>query len=326
MKILITGAKGMLAQAVRERFLRDAEGEENELILTDVVPGEIQVSRGETIEEIATIGLDITDFEAVKRVVSEVRPELIINCAAYTNVDAAELDKELAEKINADGPANLAKMAREANAVLVHISTDYVFGGAKPVTEQYSEDDPKEPKSVYGITKLHGEEKIAENTERFYIFRTAWLYGQGHNFVRTMLKAGRSNNEVTVVNDQHGSPTYAEDLADIICQAVSKNIPFGIYNATNLGFTTWAEFTEEIYRQAGVPCKVIGVSSEEYEDQAMTRAAKEGKEYRVAPRPKNSQMSKQKLLDTGVVIREWDEALAEYLKDEQRAADAVLDN
>ncbi len=316
MKILITGAKGMLAQAVRERFLRDAEGAENELVLTDVAPGEIEVSRGETVEKLATIGLDITDLKAVSRVISEVRPEVIINCAAYTNVDAAELNAELAEKINADGPANLAKMAKEAGAVLVHISTDYVFGGIKPVTEEYSEDDPKEPQSVYGITKLHGEEKIAENTDRFYIFRTAWLYGQGKNFVRTMLSVAEGRDEVTVVNDQHGSPTYAEDLADIIYQAVYKNIPFGIYNATNLGFTTWAEFTEEIYRQAGVNCKVVGVSSEEYEQQAMARAAEKGEEYKVAPRPKNSQMSKQKLADAGIAIRHWSPALAEYLRRE----------
>lgn len=306
----------MLAQAVRERFLRDADGAENELVLTDVVPGEIEIPRGETVEKIATIGLDITDAEAVSRVVSEVQPQLIINCAAYTNVDAAETHAELAEKINADGPGNLAKIAREANAVLVHISTDYVFGGAKPVAEEYSEDDPKEPQSVYGITKLHGEEQIVKNCERYYIFRTAWLYGEGRNFVRTMLSAGHSREEVTVVNDQHGSPTYAVDLADIIYQAVYKNIPHGIYNATNLGFTTWAEFTEEIYRQAGVSCKVVGISSEEYEKQAMARAAEKGEEYKVAPRPKNSQVSKQKLLDAGVVIREWNEALNEYLKRE----------
>ena len=216
----------------------------------------------------------------------------------------------------------------------MHISTDYVFGGDRPTDIRdprsvYYEYCETNPRSVYGETKRGGEEAIEfqmGEDGKYYIFRTAWLYGQGRNFVRTMLKAGRLNDEVTVVNDQHGSPTYAEDLADIIYQAVFKNIPFGIYNATNLGFTTWAEFTEEIYRQAGVSCKVIGVSSEEYEEQAMARAAKEGKEYRVAPRPKNSQMSKQKLLDAGVVIREWDEALAEYLKDEQRAADAVLDN
>ena len=142
MKILITGAKGMLAQAVRERFLRDAEGKENELILTDVAPGEIEVVRGETVEKLTTIGLDITDSVAVDKMVDGKKPELIINCAAYTDVDKAEIDSELARKINTNGPGYLAIAAKRNDAILVHISTDYVFGGDRPT-------DIRDPRSVY---------------------------------------------------------------------------------------------------------------------------------------------------------------------------------
>lgn len=281
----------MLAQAVRSRFLKDAAGDENELILTDVAD------------------LDITDVVAVSEKIAEIKPELIINCAAYTNVDGAETQQELAEKINADGPGNLAKAAAATGAILVHISTDYVFGGKKPVTEGYVEDDEKQPETAYGITKLHGEEQIEENCTKYYIFRTAWLYGEGPNFVRTMLSLGKNRSEISVVNDQWGSPTYTEDLANMIYEIVDKKTPYGVYHATDEGFTTWADFTKEIFRQAGVGCKVNGVSSEKYEKIA-------GKT--VAPRPKNSKMSKQKLIDAGVKIRSWKEALNDYLKKEAK--------
>ena len=154
MKILITGANGMLAKSVREKL---SEG--NELICTDVNE------------------LDITDESAVLKKVEEIKPEYIINCAAYTAVDKAETAGEIVEKINADGPGNLAKAAKENNCVLVHVSTDYVFGGDLDTEKDYKEDDPKEPVTAYGITKLHGEEQIQNNTDKYYIFRTAWLYG-----------------------------------------------------------------------------------------------------------------------------------------------------
>lgn len=295
MKILITGAKGMLAQAVCEKFKQG-----NELILTD------------------SAELDITDLEAVMTAMNEYQPELVINCAAYTNVDGAETNEGVAFKVNATGPENLAKGAEKVGATLVHVSTDYVFGGAKDISEEYLEDDAKAPETAYGRTKLAGEEEIVDNCSKYYIFRTAWLYGLGgKNFVKTMLGAGKTNPEVTVVNDQHGSPTYTEDLTEIIYEAVTKKIPYGIYNSTNLGNTTWAEFTEEIYRQAGVDCKVTGISSEEYEKKAEEKAKAEGIERKVAPRPKNSQMSKQKLIDAGVTVRPWQEALADYLKKEE---------
>ena len=215
MKILITGANGMLAKAVRKEF------ESEELILTDVAE------------------LDITNLEKVQEFVKNTKPDLIINCAAYTAVDKAEEQEELAYNINAIGPRNLAFASKENNAVLVHISTDYVFGGDKQTSEDYSEDDEKNPQAVYGTTKLEGERFIEENCSKYYIFRTAWLYGEGNNFVRTMIELSKSHDEVSVVNDQHGSPTYSVDLANIIHQAMEKRIPYGIYNATNLGYTTW---------------------------------------------------------------------------------------
>ena len=283
MKILITGANGMLAKSVRKRL------EGNELICTDVAD------------------LDITDEEAVLKKVSEIKPEYIINCAAYTAVDKAETAGEIVEKINADGPRNLAKAAKKNECVLVHVSTDYVFGGDLDVEKDYKEDDPKNPVTAYGITKLHGEEAIEENTDKYYIFRTAWLYGDGNNFVRTMLKLGEEKDELNVVSDQHGSPTYAEDLANFIGEAIEKKIPYGIYNATNEGYTTWYDFTKAIFEYAGIVCRVNPVTTEEYIKMMKVTQAK---------RPKNSQMTKEKLKAQGIEVPEWEDALKRYLKAE----------
>ena len=283
MKILITGANGMLAKSVKERL------EGNELICTDVAE------------------LDITNEENVLKKVSEIKPEYIINCAAFTAVDKAETAGKIVEKINADGPRNLAKAAKENDCVLVHISTDYVFGGDLDVEKDYKEDDPKSPVTAYGITKLHGEEAIKENTDKYYIFRTAWLYGDGNNFVRTMLKLGETKDELNVVSDQHGSPTYAEDLANFIGEAIEKKIPYGIYHATNEGFTTWYDFTKAIFEYAGIICQVNPVTTEKYIEMMKITQAK---------RPKNSQMSKEKLKAQGIEVPEWEDGLKRYLKEE----------
>ena len=279
MKILITGANGVLAKAVKEEL------KENELVCTDV-------------EE-----LDITNLDAVRLYTKKVKPDYIINCAAYAAVDKAEEQEELVYKINAIGPKNLAIATQENNAVLVHISTDYVFGGDKDASKDYNEDDEKNPQAVYGKTKLAGEKFIEKNCKKFYIFRTAWLYGEGHNFVRTMINLSKEHDEVKVVNDQHGSPTYAVDLASIIHQAMEKQIPFGVYNPTNMGYTTWYDFTKMIYDLEGINCKVIPVTSEEFKS--------------AAKRPKNSQMSKSKLLKYGIKIPTYEDALKRYLKIEQ---------
>lgn len=278
MKILITGANGMLAKAVRNEL------KDEELILTDVAE------------------LDITNIDAVRKFVNEVQPQYIINCAAYTAVDKAEEQLELARKVNALGPKNLAIVANEEDATLIHISTDYVFGGAKSVEEDYTEMEEKNPESVYGITKLEGENAITDSTFKYYIFRTAWLYGDGNNFVRTMLKLGKEKEEINVVSDQHGSPTYAVDLASIIHQVIEKQLPYGIYHATNLGYTTWYEFTKQIFEKANISCKVNPVTSEEFAS--------------AAKRPKNSKLSKEKILKAGIEIPTYEDALDRYLKEE----------
>ncbi len=286
MKILITGANGMLAKEVREKFEK-----ENELICTDVAD------------------LDITNEEAVEKFVEETKPEYIINCAAFTAVDKAETAGEIVEKINGDGPANLAKAAKKVGAKLVHISTDYVFGGDLDVSKDYQEDDEKAPVTAYGITKLHGEEGIEKNMDEYYIFRTAWLYGiGGNNFVKTMTKLGSSRDEINVVADQHGSPTYAKDLTEIIYQAIEKKIPYGVYHATNQGYTTWYDFTKAILEKQNIQCKVNPETTEEYIEMMKITQAK---------RPFNSQLSKSKLLAQGIEVPNWENGLDRYLEEER---------
>ena len=277
MKILITGANGMLAKAVIDELKNE------ELILTDVSD------------------LNITNLENVRKFVRVNKPEYIINCAAYTAVDQAEEQKELARKVNAEGPKNLAIVSKEESSILIHISTDYVFGGDKDVNEVYTEEEEKKPVTVYGITKLEGENNITDRCSKYYIFRTAWLYGDGDNFVRTMLKLGQEKEQVNVVSDQHGSPTYSVDLANIIHQAIQKKIPYGIYHTTNLGYTTWYDFTKLIFEKANINCKVNPVTSEEFS--------------RPAKRPLNSQLSKDKILKQGINIPNYEDALDRYLNE-----------
>lgn len=276
MKILITGAKGMLAKAVIDQFK-----DNNELILTDVSE------------------LDITDENNTNEFITRIKPEYIINCAAYTAVDKAEEDIELAKKVNSIGPKNLAIAAKKNDAILIHISTDYVFNGELDISKSYIEDDEIAPVTVYGKTKAEGEKNIIENCDKYYILRTAWLYGDGNNFVRTMIKLGKEKEEINVVTDQHGSPTYTVDLASIISQVIEKKLPYGIYHSTNEGFTTWYDFTKKIYEIANINCKVNPVTSEEF--------------IRPAKRPKNSKMSKSKLLENGVIIPKYENALERYL-------------
>lgn len=285
MKILITGANGMLAKEVKEKF---ATG--NEIITTDVAE------------------LDITDEKAVFDFINNLKPDYIINCAAFTAVDKAEECYDLADKINGDGPTNLAKAAKLVGAKLIHVSTDYVFGGDLDISKYYKEDDKKEPVTVYGKTKLHGEQGIEENMEEYYIFRTAWLYGiGGNNFVKTMTKLGTERDEINVVSDQHGSPTYTKDLTEIIYQAIEKKIPYGVYHATNQGYTTWYDFTKEILKEQGIECKVNPVTTERYIEMMKITQAK---------RPFNSQLSKDKLLKQGIEVPEWKDGLKRYLKEQ----------
>jgi len=245
------------------------------------------------------IELDITDELMVTAAVRDSKPDLIINTAAITNVDGCEANEELAHNVNAHGAGVVAKAAENTNAVLAHISTDYVFDGTK--TTPYIETDETCPKNVYGRSKLEGENKVLENCSRSFIFRTAWLYGpHGNNFVKTMLKIGSVKGEVDVVTDQTGNPTSTFELLRIIDSAIkSKN--YGIYHATCEGACSWNTFAREIFRVAKLNVKVNNITSE--------------KMLRPAFRPAFSVLSKQKLFECfGYRPASWQQALQEYFE------------
>lgn len=239
-RLIVTGCNGQLGHAVNKQYAGSAE---YELINTDV---------GE---------LDITKIDDVMKFVRDVNPYAIINCAAYTAVEACEKEEDLAFRINAIGARNLSIAANETGAKLMHISTDYVFDGEG--TRPYRETDPTGPQGAYGRTKLAGEEFVKEFSDRHFILRTAWLYGEGKNFVRTMLRLSETNDKVRVVRDQVGSPTSAAELA----KAVAYLLPtenYGLFHATCEGDCSWAQFTEEIFRLAGKKTIVEAITSEEY--------------------------------------------------------------
>ena len=244
-KILVTGCNGQLGRAINKEYA----GSDVTFINTDVVEGE------------DVRALDITDIQAVISMVEETKPDVIINCAAHTNVDACETQWDLAYKINAIGPRNLSIAAEKTGAKMIHVSTDYVFEGNG--TRPYTEFDAPNPVSAYGKTKLEGEKFVQQFSSRFFIFRTAWLYGDGKNFVKTMLRLSETHDEVSVVCDQLGSPTSAVELAKAI-HHFEPTENYGIFHATCEGDTNWAEFTEEIFKRAGKTTKVNHVTSEQY--------------------------------------------------------------
>ena len=282
-KVLLIGADGMLGGELKERLEKKY----------DVV--------GTTIET-----LDITDKEAVIKKAEEVKPDYIINCAAYTNVDGCEVNEELAMSVNGKAVGNIAEAAKIENSTLIHISTDYVFPGNLSVDKVYTEDMMPSPVSSYGRTKLVGEEN-AKKAEKYYILRTAWLYGLGgKNFVKTMLRLSKDHDVITVVNDQHGSPTSTTTLCEIIEQIIEKEPEYGIYHSTNEGFTTWYEFTKKIFEFANIKTEVKPITSAEYK-----------KMYpKSSDRPTNSQLSKEKLHNIGIYPENYEEALRKYLEKE----------
>ena len=288
MKYLVTGYKGQLGyDVVRELKKRNVAD-------SDIYPMDIN-------------DMDITNRDEVMTKVNEIKPDVIFHNAAWTNVDGAEDMKEACEKVNYLGAKNMADAAKTVGAKIVYISTDYVFDGTKD--GMYEIDDKPNPLSVYGKTKYQGEEAVRDY-EKHFIVRISWVFGiNGKNFIRTMLKLSESRDELNVVADQHGSPTYAKDLAEFIYQAVTKKIPFGIYNATNNGYTTWYDFTKAIFEYTGTVCKVNPVTTEKYIEMMKITQAK---------RPKNSQMSKEKLMKTGINVPEWEDGLKRYLKEEGR--------
>jgi len=283
-KILVTGCNGQLGCAIQKEY-----GNEVEFILTDVVEGD-KISP-----------LNIMDLDEVLSFVEDKKPDVIINCAAATNVDGCEKDWDFAYKLNALGPRNLAIAATKVGAKLVHVSTDYVFPGnaSAPITEF----DQPGPISAYGKTKYEGEKFVQQFADKWFIVRTAWLYGDGKNFVKTMLTLAETHDELSVVCDQLGSPTSAVELARMI-HHIEPTDNYGIFHGTCEGDTNWADFTEEIFRLKGIHVKVNHVTSEEYK--RMNPAS--------ADRPHYSILDNYMLrLTTDYRMADWKDALKEYL-------------
>lgn len=285
-RILVTGCNGQLGRAVRKEY----ENTNVEFLNTDVAEGE------------GVTALDITDIEAVMKLARAEKPDVIINCAAHTNVDKCEEQWDLAYKINAIGPRNLSIAAREVDAKMIHVSTDYVFEGNG--TRPYTEFDVPNPVSAYGKTKLEGENFVKEFAPKYFILRTAWLYGEGKNFVKTMLGLSEKYEEVSVVCDQLGSPTSAVELAKMI-HYLEGTENYGLFHATCEGDTNWADFTEEIFRLAGKNTKVNHVTSIQYKE--MNPAS--------ADRPAYSILDNYMLrLTSDYKMADWHDALEVYMK------------
>ena len=294
MKILVTGACGQLgSDLILELAARGLEA-----VGTDILPEALNLP-----EALSYLQLDITDSAAVMEAVGALRPDAVIHCAAWTAVDAAEEpeNREKVFSINADGTRNLAAACKEFGCKMLYISTDYVFDGRG--TEPWQPDcDAYAPLNVYGQSKLAGEMAVKELLARYFIVRIAWVFGKnGKNFVRTMLRVGKTHDTVRVVTDQIGTPTYTPDLAKLLVDMIQTE-RYGVYHATNEGgFISWHEFTKEIYRQAGLKTTVIPVTTEEY---GLSKAK----------RPFNSRLDKSKLTEHGFDrLPDWKDALSRYL-------------
>ena len=276
-KIIVTGCNGQLGRAVNELY---AGSDKYELVNTDVAE------------------LDITDIDAVLRLVREVKPYAIINCAAHTGVDACEEQVDLAYKINAIGPRNLSIGATETGAKMIQISTDYVLDGKG--TRPYIEFDPTGPEGMYGKTKLAGENFGRDFAKDYFILRTAWLYGDGKNFIKTMLRLSETKEEVAVVGDQVGTPTSAKELA----KAIDVLLPtenYGLFHATCEGSCSWAQFAEEIFRRGGKNTRVKTITTEEF--------------GAPAPRPAYSILENYMFkLTTDFKFADWHDAFNEYME------------
>lgn len=278
MRIVVTGVKGQLGH--------DVVNELKKRQYIDVF--------GIDIED-----LDITDADSVVRYFDSIKPNAIIHCAAYTAVDKAEDNEEICNRVNVTGTKHLVKAAQKHDAKFVYISTDYVFDGDKE--KPYEVTDKPNPKSVYGKTKYLGELETLKYTKHF-IVRISWVFGKnGFNFVKTMLRLGKEKPQLSVVDDQFGSPTYTYDLSILLVDMIETN-KYGIYHATNEGTCTWFDFTKEIFRISGIKIPVLPIESSQYPTRAL--------------RPKNSVMSKDSIDQNGFMrLPNWKDALERYLKE-----------
>ena len=300
MKYFVTGVCGQLGHDVmNELASRGYEG-----VGSDIQPKYSGVADGTAVTTMPYISLDITDRAAVLKTIQDVKPDVVVHCAAWTAVDAAE-DEENQPKvraINVDGTKNIADACKELDCKMIYISTDYVFNGQG---EKPWEPDCKDyaPLCVYGQTKLDGEKAVAGTLDKYFIVRIAWVFGlNGKNFIKTMLNVGKTHDRVTVVSDQIGTPTYTLDLSRLLVD-MSETDKYGYYHATNEGgYISWYDFTVEIYKQAGYTTEVVPVTTAEY---GISKAA----------RPFNSRLDKSKLVEAGFKpLPTWQDALTRYLK------------
>ena len=298
MKIFVTGVAGQLGHDVmNELAKRGYEG-----IGSDVAPEYTGIQDGSAVTKMPYVSLDITDKDAVKQTPEQIRPDVVVHCAAWTAVDMAEDDDkvEKVRAVNAGGTENIALVCKKLDCKMVYISTDYVFDGEG--TRPWEPEDERHPLNVYGQTKYEGELAVQNTLEKYFIVRISWVFGvNGKNFIKTMLNLGKTHDHLTVVNDQFGSPTYTYDLARLLVDMVLTD-KYGIYHATNEGICNWYEFACEIFRQAGMKVDVAPVPASEYPTKAK--------------RPENSRMSKAKLTENGFVrLPSWQDALERYLKE-----------
>lgn len=284
-RVIVTGANGQLGRGMNQILNQRMDFA---IINTDI---------SETTAY-CPIKLDISNPVAVMNLVRDIKPEFIINCAAHTAVDQCETDQENAYRINALGPKNLAVAGSALDAKLIHISTDYVFDGED--SAPYTEEHIANPKTVYGSTKLEGEEFVKNFCEKYFIIRTAWLYGEGKNFVKTMLTLAENNAPIRVVNDQFGCPTSVLELTRAMLYLMDTTL-YGTYHGVCQGITSWYEFALEIFNQTGIDANVLPVTSNEYKT--------------AAKRPKYSVLENYKLNQMGYSMKHWTQALKEYLND-----------
>ena len=286
-KILVTGCNGQLGRAIQKEYAGEVE-----FILTDVA------------EQEGIISLDITDIDAVMALVRQQKPDVIINCAALTNVDGCEKMWDTAYKINAIGPRNLSIAATAVDAKLVHVSTDYVFAGTEAAPR--TEFDTPDPISAYGKTKLEGERFVEQFAKKYFILRTAWLYGDGKNFIKTMVRLSKTHDEVSVVCDQFGSPTSAVELAKMI-HFLEPTENYGTFHATCEGEINWADFTDVFFAKLGITTKVNHITSEEYARMYPDAARR--------PAYSNLDNYMLRLTTDQFAMAHWEDALDVYLKD-----------